>query len=283
MSKVVRCENGHFYDSEKSNTCPHCIMARLEAEKRKEQEKPSSFSQAENVFVVSDNKNHTQKPSDNRSTFSKISDLINKKKNKNEPEDEHNSHTMPLNQFHKVETDIPMSQSNNIEQSIVEQKSSSILEEVDKPAEKTEIGTLAEAIDNAGIIDKDDIKTVGFFGGSLGKEPMVGLLIAIAGPEKGKDYKLISGKNAIGRNAGMNVVITMDNKVSRERHACILYEPRSRKFYLLSAECNAMTYLNGEVLLENKTLVYGDRILIGDTELLFIPVCGENFSWDEEK
>ena len=26
MSTLTRCENGHFYDSEKHRTCPYCAM-----------------------------------------------------------------------------------------------------------------------------------------------------------------------------------------------------------------------------------------------------------------
>lgn len=69
-----------------------------------------------------------------------------------------------------------------------------------------------------------DGKTVGFYGHLETKvEPVVGWVACVAGPDKGRDWRLVEGRNAIGRADGMAVALTGDSGVSRERHAVISF------------------------------------------------------------
>ena len=41
---LVRCQNNHFYDSDKYDKCPHCEKARKKSEEEKPQEKENDIS-----------------------------------------------------------------------------------------------------------------------------------------------------------------------------------------------------------------------------------------------
>lgn len=55
------------------------------------------------------------------------------------------------------------------------------------------------AVSNWEPREGDRGKTVGIIKKRLGIDPAVGFLVCVAGPHKGADYKLISGRNFIGR------------------------------------------------------------------------------------
>lgn len=128
--------------------------------------------------------------------------------------------------------------------------------------------------------DADEGKTVGYFSAGKNVEPPVGYLICTAGEDFGTGFPLKSGNNSLGRSASMDVVI-MDAKVSRERQAIVMYEPRRREFYLRPGESSGLCYLGGEVVLETVKIKQFDRIALGDTELMLFPICCDRFSWDE--
>lgn len=128
--------------------------------------------------------------------------------------------------------------------------------------------------------EKDEGRTVGYFSTSANPEPPVGYLICIAGEDFGIGFPLKSGSNSMGRSASMDVVV-MDAKVSREKQAFVIYEPLKREFYLKPGEGSSLCYLNGNVVLEIMKLTQHDIIMLGNTKLMLVPVCGENFSWDD--
>lgn len=135
------------------------------------------------------------------------------------------------------------------------------------PAEKTELD--------------DDSKTVSYYGGTLGIEPVVGWLVCIDGNVKGKGFELKTGKNFIGRSAAMDIMLDGDNSVSRDRHAIVTYEPKSRKFIAQPGESRELFYLNDNVVLENIEMAQGDVLLVGKTLLKFMPFCGLDFTWEK--
>ena len=64
----------------------------------------------------------------------------------------------------------------------------------------------------------DNDKTVAVHVFENGIEPVVGWLVCVNGEEKGRDYRLIRGRNRIGRDSEMDVTIRKDQKVTREEH-----------------------------------------------------------------
>lgn len=61
----------------------------------------------------------------------------------------------------------------------------------------------------------------------VGIDPVVGWLVCIKGPSRGRDYRIRSGRNGIGRSDAMDVPIAGDDTVSRENHAFLVYEPQN--------------------------------------------------------
>ncbi len=112
-------------------------------------------------------------------------------------------------------------------------------------------------------------------------EPVVGWLVCLNGQDVGKSFVLKSGRNFIGRGSKMDVVIDGDMSISREKHAIILYEPKKRVFLAQPGESKELFYVNDEVVLNVTALAPYDKLLIGKTELYFIPFCGEVFAWED--
>ncbi len=134
-------------------------------------------------------------------------------------------------------------------------------------------------LNNSPIAD-DDNKTVGFFSSLMGVEPVVGWLVCVVGEHFGEDFRLKSGRNFIGRGSGMDVCISKDLTVSRDRHGIVIYEPRGNMFLIQPGDSKELCYLNGEVVLSPQKLNAHDRILVGKTELMFMPCCTATFTWE---
>lgn len=129
----------------------------------------------------------------------------------------------------------------------------------------------------------DDDVTVGYYSNLIGNEPVVGFLVCIKGEYFGESFTLKSGRNFIGRAGNMDVSLALDPAVSRERHAIVVYEPRARVFIAQVGDSHGMFYVNDKVVLTNEPLKAYDKLSIGNTELMFIPCCGPEFSWEDVK
>lgn len=126
-------------------------------------------------------------------------------------------------------------------------------------------------------------KTIGIYRKRLGLEPVVGWLVAISGPEKGRDYRIISDKNFIGRSEKMDICIRGDETISRDNHAVITYNPKKQIFRLLPGDSKRLAYLNNEEVIEAEQLSPHDVIELGETRLLFVPLCGPEFHWQKDE
>ncbi|MBQ8041113.1 MAG: FHA domain-containing protein [Lachnospiraceae bacterium] len=125
----------------------------------------------------------------------------------------------------------------------------------------------------------DDERTQAVFRINTGIDPVVGWLICLTGSEKGRDYKVHSDNNYIGRSEKMDICIRGDETISRENHATITYDSRDRIFYFTPGEGRNIIRLNGKAVLTTSEIKANDKIELGKTELLFVPLCGENFDW----
>lgn len=128
-----------------------------------------------------------------------------------------------------------------------------------------------------GATQIDDLFTVG----SETLRPVVGWLVCIKGSCKGKDFRLHSDRNYIGRGENLDINVP-DTKVSRGASIQLAYDPISRIFYV--AACSGAqqnSYLNGRLLMGDRELQTGDKLRLGETELIFVPLCTSNFSWED--
>lgn len=151
------------------------------------------------------------------------------------------------------------------------------------------VSTLKEAVKNA--VTGNDGKTIGFFSmGTTGNsesqapiavDPVVGWLVCIKGNHLGESFSIYAGRNAIGRGVSNKIILSKDNKVSREKHAWITYEPKRRQFYVQPGEGSGLAYLNGEMVMESQSIHSYDELEIGDGLYLLITLCGHDFSWEK--
>lgn len=111
-------------------------------------------------------------------------------------------------------------------------------------------------------------------------DPIVGWLVCIQGRRYGECFTIGAGKNSIGRSTDNRISIAGDAQVSRSQHAYIIYEPRSRKFYLQPGNSSGLTYLNQQLVLLPELLKERDEIGLNESKFLFIPLCNESFSWE---
>lgn len=112
--------------------------------------------------------------------------------------------------------------------------------------------------------------------------PVVGWLVIIAGPGRGRALTLGYGTNGIGRGPESRVQLDFgDMHVSRENHAVISYDPRGRRFYLQHGGGTNLTYLNEQPVLAPTELQGGEIISLGHTRLHFVPFCGPAFDWQD--
>jgi hypothetical protein len=254
---IQRCENNHFYDADKYDHCPHCEGIEEKEQKLKGKEK--STSKHKRIFTNKENlKNEREdirEQKDNRTMVVSLED--DQQKIKSNISEQLNTMT-PEIQIIKKEFTEKKEIINNIT------TQNSLEEEIQKARNRD---------------DYDDEVTQGYFGtGAI--EPVVGWLVCIEGENKGESYELQVGNNFIGRSSLMDVVILDDKKISRDKHAMIVYDPDGGNFLVLPGESKGLSYLNHELILQAKNLKTYDEIKLGDSTLLFVAFCGDKFSWN---
>jgi Inner membrane component of T3SS, cytoplasmic domain len=112
-----------------------------------------------------------------------------------------------------------------------------------------------------------------------GIDPVVGWLVCIDGPEKGRDYRLHSERNFLGRSSSMDICIPGDESVSREKHAVITFEPKKRVFWLHPGDASGLVYRNDEMVHSPVELKADDVIEAGKTKLILVPFSSIKATW----
>ena len=140
--------------------------------------------------------------------------------------------------------------------------------------------TMAPSGYNTRPSQNDTGKTVGVFQKKMSFEPVVGWLVCIDGPEKGKDYRIYGRNNTIGRDEKMDICLKSDTSISRENHARLAYDKRHNAFHVIPADGTNAVYLNDEPVYVPMALKADDIIEIGDYKLCFVPFCNDKFTWD---
>jgi hypothetical protein len=111
----------------------------------------------------------------------------------------------------------------------------------------------------------------------------VGWLIVVDGPGRGSAFTLFQGVSTIGRGEDQTVRLDFgDNSISRAGHASIAYDPRQKGFFIGHGGKANIVRRNDRPVLSTEELAAGDTITIGETSLRFVPLCCQDFSWDQE-
>ena len=113
--------------------------------------------------------------------------------------------------------------------------------------------------------------------------PVVGWLVVVEGPGKGKSVNLGYGRNTVGRDKNNRSAIPFgDQEISRNNHAIITFDHKGNKFYIQQGESKNPIRVSNEIVLEPRELFGGETIELSDvTVLKFVPLCGESFSWED--
>lgn len=135
------------------------------------------------------------------------------------------------------------------------------------------------AVQSAG---DDEGRTVALIQSDMGIDPVVGWLVCVGGKEKGRDYRIHSDNNYIGRSEKMDICIRGDETISRENQAVITYDTNDNNYYFSPGDGRTIVRVNGKAIFQTVELKAYDRIVIGKTELLFMSLCGENFEWEKD-
>lgn len=113
-------------------------------------------------------------------------------------------------------------------------------------------------------------------------QPVVGWLVCTEGPAKGRDYRIHSQYNYIGRGQHMDICISGDDCISTDRAAVIAYDSEEKFFSFGPSMGHNVVRVNGKMLMNAVVLNAYDELTIGKTKLLFVPLCGERFDWNDK-
>lgn len=138
---------------------------------------------------------------------------------------------------------------------------------------------LFEAVQSVG---DDDGRTIALIQSSMGIDPVVGWLVCVNGKEKGRSYMVHSDNNYIGRSEKMDICIRGDETISRENQAVITYDSNDNSYYFSTGDGRSIVRVNNKAIFQTVILKAYDRLMVGKTELLFMPLCGEQFKWEDE-
>ena len=111
---------------------------------------------------------------------------------------------------------------------------------------------------------------------------VVGWLVAIEGPYRGKSFEIHNGYTYIGRLEG-DIVLSQDKLVSSSKNVSTVYDAKNNRFFVRAGDSLNLVYVNGKALIAGDNLpidAYGS-IEVGGTKLLFVPFCSDQFSWNK--
>ena len=116
-------------------------------------------------------------------------------------------------------------------------------------------------------------------------DPVVGWLVILDGPGRGNHRAIYPGSNTIGRHASQRISVDFgDDTISGEQQAFLVYDGKKRQFQLVpNLSRPTLVHLNEAALLANTELKMKDKITMGRTMMLFVPLCGPDFDWSDMK
>ena len=258
--KVIQCNEGHYYDSERYDYCPICEKIRnAENEKREEEEDLESINEIDfnlldeckevtKTKVVQEERKepHTLQPSD-------VSELKSKKETMIERpnDDEHTQVSF---------------WGDEIEYNVFEENHSS-QDEISNPSDDEKTQVLTNEFTN---LRKKQINQNVTYNG-----PVVGWLVAVNGPHIGQSFELFAKKNFVGRSTDNVVCLSLDKTVSRKHCLVVIFDSHKNQFLAVEGDSDQTIYINDQLLLQPMKLDSYDKIVIGKTTLSFIPFITE--------
>ena len=278
--KIIKCANGHFFDSDNYLVCPQCGAPA--AQTSNNQTVSDTISAKKRGFHFFSPKSKSRETKDvevvEARSIEKAPDIIREDDiPKNNPILSHDS-SKPKPDIdrtrscvHPANGQIQLSDSEPDSQPTI-----SLVDAVRQASASSEGKTLSyfNALSTASSKSPDDSY-------ARVTDPVVGWLVCIGGINVGACYCIFSGMNSIGREKNNRIVISTDEAVSREKHALLIFEPRKQIFIVKPGDSSGLTYVNDNLITESIQLSNNDIIEIGRTRLMFIQLCGNGFSWQD--
>ena len=139
------------------------------------------------------------------------------------------------------------------------------------PSEQTEADADKETTDLI-VETSEDEQTEEVYAGKT-----TGWLVALSGAHYGESFELKSGSNTLG---AVNAAITLngDDSISGI-HAEVSFDSKKNAFF--AKPCEGSLFINDQPVDESVCLKAYDQLTLGQTKLLFFPLCGEDFSWKD--
>ena len=109
----------------------------------------------------------------------------------------------------------------------------------------------------------------------------VGWLIGYKGVYRGTLFSCHTGRNSIGKSSTSYIDLSCDSSIEDDIQALVIYDPHERQFFLQAGTGKGLVYHNDSLVFSHDLLEAYDHIQIGNTDLVFIPLCGPHFSWEE--
>ena len=110
--------------------------------------------------------------------------------------------------------------------------------------------------------------------------PTVGWLVCTQEPWQGRDFRLHNGYNLLGSGPQADVCIGWDAQLSPEGDAIVCYDEELKLFSFGPRGRGLPVRVNGKMVMDAVVLNPGDRLTVGSTALLFVPLCGKDFRWE---
>lgn len=300
--KLVQCPKNHYYDADKYSECPVCNPSSAMKQSRIVVEDDDDKTVALNM---DDAQNVQPQENEDRRRFDSITGkpLYPEEKNSVEnnekifdpetgkrlvPEDVVPSYDSTTGKKLSTENDQPIYDPMTGERLVPEEDATKPLEMPDsKPVASDE--DIQEMIQHStATVSEDDDATVPLYAsgenaGNSGRGYVVGWLVAVKGPAKGKSYELYEGKNSVGRLNTQDVCIDNDRSIARNKHAVVIFDPKKKSFIAMPGESKELYYVNEELVLGPTPLKAKDLLSLGETELMLMPLCDDTFTWDEKE
>jgi len=117
--------------------------------------------------------------------------------------------------------------------------------------------------------------------GEFEQDPVVGWVVVVGGPGIGNYRPVFEGNNSVGRGSQNRIAIDFgDEAISSEEQAYIRYDSSDRSFLFVPnlAKTNVVS-VNNKKPTGAVGLNHMDVIVMGRTQLVFVPFCGSDFDW----
>ncbi len=119
--------------------------------------------------------------------------------------------------------------------------------------------------------------------GQFAQDPVVGWLVIVGGPGLGSYRPIFEGNNTIGRAPANRVPLDFgDETISSEEQAYVRYDSNDRSFlFVPNLSKTNIVQVNSKKPTAAVELAAMDVIVMGRTQLVFMPFCSAEFDWSE--